>query len=86
MVFGRVGLGVGKLRNFELVGVGEDSTNTSYIVSSSLMCPVRSGVMAKLMGNFSADSKYSWSPSLPPKLAAGMMSISGSTGGLGDAF
>ena len=56
------------------------------IVSSSLMYPSRSGLLAKLVGEFPADSTYSESPLFPPKLAADMASLSGSSDGLGDAI
>ena len=58
-----------------IVGRTMDSTSpseTSCIVSSSLMCTARSG-----------DLKYSESPSLPTKLAADMTSLSGLADGLG---
>ena len=45
-----------------------------------------SGILADPNGDFSFESIYSESPSLPPKLAANMPSQSGLAGGLGDAF
>ena len=38
-----------------------------------------------LVDEFSADSTYSESPSLPTILSANVMSLSGLAGGLGDA-
>ena len=61
-------------------------SKTSCIVSSLLMCPTSSGVLAGLVGDFSADSTYSESPPLPPKLDVDVISLSGSAGGLGDAI
>ena len=58
-------------------------SKTSFIISSFLMCPVRSGVLAKLVGEFSADSTYSGSLSHHQKLAANVTSMSGLAGGLG---
>ena len=63
-VFRRAVLGVGKLLNFELVGVGgkhcwsEDGVNISLqdLVSIYLMCPLRSGVLSNLVGEFLADT------------------------------
>ena len=52
-------------------------SETLCIVSSSLMCPSRSGVLAELVGDFLADLKKSELPSLPPKLASNMTSLSG---------
>ena len=42
-------------------------------------------MMASLVGEFSADSTWSESPSLPLKLAVNVTSLSGSTVRLGDA-
>ena len=42
--------------------------------------------MAEIMGKFLVNSIYSESPSLPPKLAAKLTSLSGLVGGLGDPF
>ena len=61
-------------------------SETLCIVSSSLMCPARSGVFAYIEGEFSADLEYLESPKLSPKLAADMASLSGLVGGLGDAI
>ena len=43
-------------------------------------------MLDKLEGEFSVYSTYSESPSLPPKLAANLKSLSGYAGGLGDAI
>ena len=48
------------------------------------MCYVKYGVLANIKGEFLVDLTYSELPSLPPKLAAGIPSLSGSAGGLGD--
>ena len=61
------------------------STKTSYIISSFLVCPAMSGLMAELMGKFPVDSSYSESPLLPPYLYVDMTSLSGSTSNMGDA-
>ena len=62
------------------------STKTSCIVSSLLMCPERSGVMAEIMGEFLVDSTYSELPLLPSELVADLTSLSVLAGDLGDAF
>ena len=45
-------------------------TYTSFIVSSFLICPERSGMMAELVGEFPVNLKYYDFLSLPPKLVA----------------
>ena len=57
-------------------------SETLCIVYSSLACPIRSGVMAKIAGKFPVNSIYSEFPSLPPKLASGVTSLSGFTGNM----
>ena len=94
--FGRVGLGVGKLRDFSssvwensIVGKTMASispSETSCIISSLLMFPVRSGVLAELKGEFLVDLTYSDSPLLPPKISADVTLLSGLAGGLGDTI
>ena len=61
-------------------------SETSCISSSLLMCTARYSVLSKLVDEFLVYSKYSESPSLPPKLAANMLSLSGLAGGMGYAF
>ena len=61
-------------------------SETQCIVFSSLICPTRFGVLDDPEGRFSADSKYSESPSINPKLDTKMMSLSGFAGGLGDSI
>ena len=61
-------------------------TETSCIISTLMMCPLRFYMLAELEGEFLIDSTYSESPFLPPKLAADVTSLSGLAGGLGDAF
>ena len=62
------------------------SSDSSCIISSLLMCTTRSDILDDLVGKLLVDSTYSESPSLPPKLAADVISLSGFMGGLGDAF
>ena len=63
MFFSRVGLGVGELRRFEIVGVGEehrwsdDGVNLVHCFHF-VMCPASSGVMAKLVSDFPVHSTY----------------------------
>ena len=59
-------------------------SDTSCIISSLLVCSVRYGAMFKIMGKFPVDLTYSELPSLAPKLASDVTSLSGSTGNLGD--
>ena len=59
---------------------------TYCIISSSLMHPARSGLMADLVGKLLLKLKYSKFPLLSPKLAKNVMSLSGSAGNLGDAY
>ena len=66
--------------------VSISSTKNSYIISSFMMCPARSGMMAKLVGEFSANLKYSESLSLPQNLVAKMTSLSGLAVKLGDVL
>ena len=61
-------------------------SETSCIISSLLVCHTRSGVLADIKGKFLVNSAYSWSPPLPPTLAADVKSLSGSAGGLVDAI
>ena len=42
--------------------------------------------MADIVGNFLVNSMYEQSPLVPPKLAAGITSLSGLAGNIGDAF
>ena len=58
---------------------------TSLVVYSFLICPASSGAMAELVGEFLFGLTYSYLPSLPPKLASNVTSLSGSTGSLDDA-
>ena len=60
--------------------------DTLGIISISQMFTTRYGVLAELVGEFSVNSIYSEFPSLPPKLAADVTSLSGLAGSLGDAF
>ena len=48
---------------------------TLCICHSLLMCPVRSDVMAELMGKFTVKSAYSESSSLPQKLDKNVLSL-----------
>ena len=50
------------------------------------MWPSTYGVLAKLMGKFLDDLTYSEFPSLLPKLAANVTSLSGLVGGMVDMF
>ena len=61
------------------------SNNTSYIISILLMCPAGSAMMDELVKKFTVSSTYSELPSLPPKLAANGMLLSGLAGIMGDA-
>ena len=61
-------------------------SETWCIVSSFLMCPVRSSILTKFEGEFLSDSKYSELLSLTPQLSAYMISLSGLACGLGDAL
>ena len=66
VVLRRVGLGIFKLRKFNIVNAGEitvgraSSTSSlsasSCIYSSSLMCPTMSGVLARIAGDFFSNS------------------------------
>ena len=66
VVFRRVSLGIGELRNSSssvwdksTVGraiVSSSPSETSFVVSSFLMCPTRPGVLDGLVGEFLADS------------------------------
>ena len=68
-------------RNMELIS----TSDTTCIIYSSLVCPVSSGVMDKIIVEFPVSLTYSESPSPPPKLAVNVKSLSGSTGNLGVA-
>ena len=61
------------------------SYDTSCINSSSQVWPEISGVMAKLVGEFLGDLKYSELPSLPTELATSVKSPSGLAGNMGVA-
>ena len=59
---------------------------TLCIISSLLIFTARSVVLTDLKGEFLVDLTYSESPLLPPKLSAGVTTLSGLSGGLGDVI
>ena len=62
------------------------STETLCIVSRSLICFARFGVMPELVGKFLDDLTYLESSSLRPKLASDVTLMSGLAVNLGNVF